>query len=210
MTLQRGEIESSYLIDGHRVSGVDEVGRGCLAGPVVAGSVVLDYNKLAQLTPSLKDLIRDSKKLSLKQRHKIEPVIKDIAIATAIGTASVEEIDSLGILNATFLAMRRSIDSIKMFTDFVLVDGHLKIKELDLPQRAIIKGDSSCFTIAAASILAKVFRDNLMEQMANAFPNYGFERHVGYGTSAHLTAIKSNGICSLHRKSFEPIRSLLA
>jgi ribonuclease HII len=206
---QKGVIEQSWLDQGILPAGVDEVGRGCIAGPVVAGCVVLDYNKLRDLDSVAKYKIRDSKTLSEKQREEILAIIMAISTDAAIGLATEREIESLGILNATFLAMHRAINSIKKVSiNIVLVDGNQTIRGLEIKQQPIVKGDSLCYTIAAASIMAKNYRDQLMKQNAIQNPQWGFERHVGYGTSEHIEAIHKYGICPLHRRNFAPIKDM--
>jgi len=202
----RGRIERRLLSQGLLFAGVDEVGRGCLAGPLHAGCVVLDWSRLRKLPSSTRSLIRDSKQLSATQRERILPVIEDISLGRHVASASVEEINELGIVAACFLAMRRAIAGCGAF-DVLLVDGKLRISGYDGRQETIVKGDYYCFSIAAASILAKTTRDQFMRQQALVFPNYGFDAHVGYGTKAHFASISKLGICELHRKTFAPIRN---
>ena len=180
------------------VAGLDEVGRGCLAGPVIAGACILDRNK------DVPKGINDSKQLTVKQRDEIALELKENCIAYAIGTVSADEIDRINILEATKLAMRLAIDSLLPNADFLLIDA-LVLKGVALPQRAIIKGDSISASIAAASILAKTHRDELMQSYEKEFPAYGFGENVGYGTKRHLDALRSNGPCPLHRKSFRGV-----
>ncbi|MFH1767287.1 MAG: ribonuclease HII [Patescibacteria group bacterium] len=179
------------------IVGVDEVGYGALAGPVVAGAVILPLN-------SRLSLIRDSKLLSAKQRDGLFEVIKEKSHAWAVGSAEVEEIIELGLRPATFLAMRRAIEQIPV-SDHVLVDA-LHIPDLDIEQTALVGGDRLVKSIAAASILAKVYRDRLMEDFRNDFPEYGFETHKGYGTKRHLEAIKKFGPCPIHRTNYKIFR----
>ena len=203
--VDKGDIENSYLEGGKLIAGVDEVGRGCLAGPVYTAAIILDYDKLYGLDDKTRDLIRDSKKLSVKQRERILPVIKDIAITYAIQSASVEEVDELNIIGATFLAMNRSLASLERKPDITLVDGNQEVKGFKGKQRTLVKGDSLAYTIAAASILAKDARDSYMCEVGEQHPEYGFESHVGYGTKKHIDALAEYGVLDVHRKSFAPV-----
>jgi len=180
------------------VAGLDEVGRGCLAGPVVAAACVLDISK-----PLPKGL-NDSKKLSYKQRTVIAEQLRTDAVAFAVGQIEADEIDRINILQATKRAMQLAVASLRPNPDFLLIDA-VQLKELSLPQKAIIKGDAISASIAAASILAKTYRDNLMTEYDAVYPQYGFARHVGYGTKAHFDAIRQHGICPLHRKTFRGV-----
>ncbi len=207
---RRGQLERQLLAEGVRVAGVDEVGRGCIAGPVYAASAVLDLARVAKLKTRVRHLIRDSKRLSAAQRADILPVIHEVALDCRIGIGSVEEIEQLGIVQATFLAMRRALESCAAPFDLLLVDGKLKVKGYGGAQRTLVKGDDLCFSIAAASIVAKEARDGFMRSQSDLFPHYGFDAHVGYATEQHLDSIVRHGICPLHRKTFDPIRSLLA
>ena len=183
------------------IAGVDEAGRGPLAGPVVAAAVVLP--------PELEDLpqVFDSKQLSAAARDELfEELYALKGIQISVAESSVEEIDRLNILRATHLAMRRAVDGLKQ-ADFVLVDG-LPV-QFTLPSKNIVKGDAKSASIAAASIVAKVTRDRYMEKAAEKFPQYGFAGHKGYGTAEHLAALKKYGVTELHRKSFQPVRELL-
>ena len=176
------------------ICGVDEAGRGPLAGPVCAAAVILP--------PHLEiPGLNDSKKLSDKRRRELMPVIKDQAIAYGIGFASHEEIDELNILQATFLAMERAISQLEGKADFALIDGN-RARDFGLPVQTIVKGDSLSASIAAASILAKVTRDDLMEGLAAEYPQYGFDIHKGYGTKAHYEALRTYGPCQIHRRTF--------
>ncbi len=176
------------------IAGVDEVGRGCLAGPVIAAAVILK-KKLANLD--------DSKKLSPNKREELSMIIIENSYY-AFGSASPEEIDSINILQASLLAMKRAILNLPIIPDEVLVDGNKK-PDTDLRTQTIIGGDSLIAEISAASIIAKVYRDNLMIEFNNKYPNYGFAQHKGYGTKAHLESIKSFGYCSIHRKTFKGV-----
>ena len=189
-----------YDLEYKNVIGVDEAGRGPLAGPVVAAAVMLK-----EYTEELNE-INDSKKLTEKKREKLYDIImKNFDVA--VGISTVEEIDKLNILNADFLAMRRALKDLKSLKNekeyTVLVDGNLKIKEYIGKQLPIVKGDAKSLSIAAASIIAKVTRDRLMKDLANIYPDYSFEKHKGYGTKAHIEAIKDKGtIEGVHRKVF--------
>ena len=207
--LEKGDLEKSFHRKNLLIAGVDEVGRGCLAGPVYSAAVILDYDHLFSLDSSTLALIRDSKKLSEKQREKIIPVIEEIALAHAISSSSVQEIDNLNILGATFLAMNRALASLSRRPDITLVDGNKEIKGYKGKQETLIKGDSLAFCIAAASILAKDARDKYMQNISEKFPDYGFESHVGYGTKKHLEALKEHGVLNIHRKTFAPVANLL-
>lgn len=189
------EIEDSLYEKGIvAICGVDEAGRGPLAGPVCAAAVILP--KHLEI-PGLDD----SKKLSDKRRRELFPIIKEQAVAYGIGLASHREIDEINILQATFLAMQRAIDQLKGKAKFALIDGNRE-KEFGLPVQTVVKGDSRSANIAAASILAKVTRDDFMEAMAVEFPQYGFEIHKGYGTKAHYEALRTYGVCPIHRMTF--------
>jgi len=180
------------------VAGVDEVGRGCLAGPVVAAACILDPSKL------LPDGLNDSKKLTAKQRGEIAEQLRTDAVAFAVGQIEADEIDRINILQATKRAMQIALDNLEPKADFLLIDA-LQLKEVRLPQKAIIKGDAISASIAAASILAKTYRDKLMSEYDAVYPQYGFAHHVGYGTKAHFRAIQRHGICPLHRKTFRGV-----
>ncbi len=208
---QKGVIEKLWLEQGLIPAGVDEVGRGCIAGPVVAACVILDYSKLESLDTRTKSKIRDSKTLSAKQRAELIDLIEEISLSSALGVASEREIEQIGILKATFIAMNRAIESLETVRpDILLVDGNQRIANQTIKQQTIVKGDSLCFAIAAASIIAKEHRDQFMHKQAAVHPHWGFDRHVGYGTSEHIAAINSHGICNLHRRNFAPIRDLVS
>ncbi len=184
------------------IAGVDEVGRGPLAGPVVTAAVILDpENPIEGLN--------DSKKLTQKKREKLVLEIKEKAIAWSIGRAEVEEIDNINILQATMLAMQRAVAALPKKPTLVLVDGN-RTPEFHIPAEAIIKGDGKIAEISAASIVAKVTRDLEMCEMDNVYPGYGFSSHKGYGTSHHLAAIEILGVCPIHRKSFAPVQRQLS
>ena len=189
------EIENSLYAEGYKmICGVDEAGRGPLAGPVCAAAVILP--KGLEL-PGL----NDSKKLTDKKRRELFPIIKEQAVAYGIGLASHEEIDEINILQATYLAMERAIAQLEGKADFALIDGN-RAKDFGLPVRTVVKGDSLSASIAAASILAKVTRDDIMLEMAEKYPEYGFDVHKGYGTKAHYEALRSHGHSPIHRMSF--------
>lgn len=189
------EIEDSFYTQGYKViCGVDEAGRGPLAGPVCAAAVILpEHLEIPGLT--------DSKKLTDKKRRALFPVIQERAIAFGIGFASEQEIDEINILQATFLAMRRAMEQLKVRPDLALIDGNRET-DFGLPVRTVIKGDSLSLNIAAASVLAKVSRDDVMLRLAETYPAYGFDIHKGYGTRAHYEALEKFGPCPIHRKSF--------
>jgi len=180
------------------VAGVDEVGRGCLAGPVVAAACILDLSKAVPAK------LNDSKKLTAKQRDEIGEELRANALAFGIGTVEAEEIDRINILEATKKAMLLAIEALKPNADFLLIDA-LQLKHLSLPQKAIIKGDSISYSIAAASVIAKTYRDGLMTELDLQFPQYGFAEHKGYGAASHRAAIKEHGPCPLHRKTFRGV-----
>ena len=189
------EIENSFYSDEIQViCGVDEAGRGPLAGPVCAAAVILPKDlQIPGLT--------DSKKLTDKKRRELFPLIQEQALAYGIGFATEQEIDEINILQATFLAMQRALDQLTVKPDLALIDGNRE-KDFGLPVKTVVKGDSLSANIAAASILAKVTRDNLMQEMAETYPQYGFEIHKGYGTKAHYAALREHGACPIHRMSF--------
>ena len=175
-------------------AGCDEAGRGPLAGGVFAAAVILPRDLVI---PGLDD----SKKLTDKRRRELMPIIKEQAIAWGIGMASHEEIDEINILQATFLAMERALAQLQVKPGIALIDGNRE-KDFGLPVKTVVKGDSLSANIAAASVLAKVTRDELMEAMAAEYPQYGFEIHKGYGTKAHYAALTEHGACAIHRRSF--------
>jgi len=176
------------------ICGVDEAGRGPLAGPVYAAAVILPAHLEI---PGLDD----SKKLTDKRRRELMPMIKEQAVAYGIGFATEKEIDEINILQATFLAMERALAQLEGKADFALIDGNRE-KDFGLPVMTVVKGDSRSANIAAASVLAKVSRDDYMEEMAKKYPEYGFEIHKGYGTKAHYDALRTYGHCELHRLTF--------
>lgn len=189
------EIEDGFYADGVKtICGVDEAGRGPLAGPVCAAAVILPpHLQIPGLT--------DSKKLTDKKRRELFPIIQEQAIAYGIGYATEQEIDEINILQATFLAMERALDGLKAKPELVLIDGNRE-KDFGLPVKTVVKGDSLSANIAAASILAKVSRDDLMLKMEEEYPGYGFAIHKGYGTKAHYEALTAMGPCPIHRRTF--------
>ncbi len=201
----RGSIERSFIKQGLKLLGVDEVGRGCIAGPVYAACVSLDYDALKDLDIKTRALIRDSKTLSSTQRQRIIPILHMICREWAIGFSTVNEIEEQGIVPATFQAMLRAYEAIKEPHDLLLIDGKQLNPMLPIRQEAIIGGDGLCFAIAAASILAKEARDDFMRQAALNFPDFDFHENVGYGTKSHLTAMEMRGITPLHRRNFAPV-----
>ena len=189
------QFEEELFAQGYQViCGVDEAGRGPLAGPVCAAAVILP--------PHLEiPGLDDSKKLSDKRRRELFPIIKEQAIAYGIGLASHEEIDEINILQATFLAMERAVAQLQIKPEYALIDGN-RTKDFGLPVKTVVKGDSLSANIAAASVLAKVTRDMLMEEAVVEYPGYGFEIHKGYGTRAHYDALREKGPSSIHRMTF--------
>ncbi len=196
---------------GRNVVGIDEAGRGPWAGPVVAGAVMF---KNQDCNHELVLMLDDSKKLSAKKREKIYQMLFEEQnkgnLVIGIGQAEVEEIDNLNILNATFLAMDRAFEQLNTAPDMVLIDGNQKPKTIHSPCKTLVKGDAKSCSIAAASIVAKVYRDNLMKNLAEKYPFYGFEKNAGYGTKAHIEGLKSHGVTSIHRRSYKPIQEFLA
>lgn len=194
-TVNMWEIEDSFYCEDIKViCGVDEAGRGPLAGPVCAAAVILpEHLELPGLT--------DSKKLTDKKRRELFPLIQEQAIAYGIGFATEQEIDEINILQATFLAMQRALDQLNVRPDLALIDGNRE-KDFGLPVKTVVKGDSLSANIAAASILAKVTRDNLMVELAEKYPQYGFDIHKGYGTKAHYAALREYGASAIHRMTF--------
>ena len=197
------EFERRLQLSGvERVAGLDEAGRGSLAGPVSAGAAILPIQPSARV----RSLARDSKTLSPAQRNAAYEAIAEDAVSHAVGWASAAEIDRIGIAAATRLAMRRALIRLRPAADGLLIDA-ISLPSSDLPQKSIIRGDGKSLSIAAASIVAKVERDRLMTKLAGEYPQYGFESHKGYGTARHLAAIRAHGGCSLHRMSFAPLKS---
>ena len=185
------------------IAGVDEVGRGPLAGPVVTAAVILDpANPITGLN--------DSKKLTERRREVLAEEIKERALAWSIGRAEVEEIDEINILQATMLAMCRAVEGLPIKADYLLIDGNRLPTNLSCPAEAVVKGDSRVEVISAASILAKVSRDREMVMMAEQYPGYGLEKHKGYPTRAHVAALNEIGVTPIHRRSFRPVAMALS
>lgn len=189
------EFESNAYEKGYTaVCGVDEAGRGPLAGPVCAAAVILPKDMIIEG-------VNDSKKLSEKKRDALYDVIKEKALSYSIAFATVEEIEEINILNATMLAMKRAVEGLDVPADFAYIDGN-RLPDLSIPCEYLIKGDARSMSVAAASILAKVTRDRLMLDFAKQYPEYKFEKHKGYGTKVHMDAIREFGPCEIHRRSF--------
>jgi len=182
------------------IVGIDEVGRGCWAGPLVAGAVILG-KPIAGL--------KDSKKLSAKRREILTAEIEIHALAIGLGWVWPEELDISGITNGVKMAMERALAAIEIPYEQVIIDGNINYLPLALNSLAIIKADDTIPAVSAASIVAKVARDKYMADIAQKYPEYGFEKHVGYGTAIHMSALKLNGICDIHRKSYKPIKAIM-
>lgn len=177
------------------ICGIDEAGRGPLAGPVVVAAVIMPKD-------SMIEGVNDSKKVSEKKREKLYEEITESAIAWGVGIIDQKEIDDINILNATKKGLTTALKELEVKPNLILVDALTNIDTLGIPYRSVVKGDAKIYSIAAASIIAKVTRDRIMRQWDELYPQYGFEKHKGYGTAMHIAAIKENGICPLHRKSF--------
>jgi len=200
--------EKQLFAAGYRlVGGIDEAGRGPLAGPVVAACVVCPPGFVIKKELAL---VNDSKKLSEKKREMLFDLIFEFLLAIGIGICDHTTIDRINILEAAFLAMKKAIGALKPKPDCLLLDGRLPIPNISLPQKAVVRGDAQVFTIAAASIVAKVTRDRLMAAMDERYPAYGFKRHKGYGTKFHCEQIKKLGPCPIHRRSFSPIKEMIS
>ncbi len=185
-----------FFVEGRVEAGCDEAGRGCLAGPVVAGAVILppDFRH---------ELLNDSKKLTEKQREKLRPIIEEAALAWAVAYVHHDEIDKINILNASFLAMHRAVDQLKLKPKHLLIDGN-RFKPYDgIEHTCVVKGDGKYLSIAAASILAKTHRDEYMEKMHDEYPQYDWKKNKAYPTKAHRAAIKEHGVSPIHRMSFK-------
>lgn len=193
------------------VCGIDEAGRGPWAGPVVAGAVVI---KDRNLHPDLLDGLDDSKKLSAKKREKLYNLLFDEEkagrVSIGIGEASCTEIDKYNILNATFMAMERARADLGVVPEIALVDGNQKPRQFNCNAQTVVKGDGKSYSISAASIIAKVYRDRFMAELAKKYPYYGFEKNAGYGTAAHIAGLKQYGVTPEHRQSYKPIQAFLA
>ena len=191
----KSEEEKIYANKVEYICGIDEAGRGPLAGPVVVGAVILPKD-------SFIEGINDSKKISEKKREKLFDLITEEAIAYSVGIVSQNTIDEINILNATKLGVKIALEELKIKPDMIMIDALKGMDTLGIPYMSIIKGDAKCYSIAAASIVAKVTRDRLMRQWDEVYPVYGFSKHKGYGTKEHIEKIKEYGPCILHRKSF--------
>jgi len=203
VTLPTFKVERELLAQGFTiVAGVDEVGCGCWAGPVFAAAVILPFD-------SRIGLVRDSKTLSLDQRQRVSARVKEEAAAWAVGSASVQEVDTLNIRRAGTLAMRRAIDALSMTPQFVVVDA-FHLPGLPMPQKAVVRGDAHVKSIAAASVIAKVARDVEMERLDALYTGYGFARHKGYGTKEHQEALTKLGPSPIHRLSYAPVKKLVS
>ncbi len=193
--IEMSKYEKDAYLRGYKyVAGIDEAGRGPLAGPVVAACVILPEHCIIEG-------LNDSKKLTPAKRNSLYDIIVKSAISIGLGTADEKCIDEINILNATKLAMRLSVEQAGIKPEFLLIDA-VKLSDVDIPQRSVIKGDTLSVSIAAASIIAKVSRDRLIEAKDSMYPQYGFKKHKGYGTAEHINAIKKYGICPIHRVSF--------
>lgn len=190
------EIDKSYFKEGYNyICGIDEAGRGPLAGPVVVATVIMPKD-------SMIEGVNDSKKVSEKKREKLYELIIEEAISYSVGIVDQNEIDRINILNATKAGLTEAVRTLKVKPELILVDALTNIDTCGVPYQSIIKGDAKSYSIAAASIIAKVTRDRIMREWDKVYPQYGFEKHKGYGTAAHISAIKENGLCPLHRLSF--------
>ena len=191
------KIERELLSQGFKtIAGVDEVGRGPLAGPDVCAAVVMPLKEIEIIQG-----VDDSKKLSPKKRELLAKLIRERALAYTVYEVNEKIIDEINILQATRLGMKNALESLKIVPDTVITDGNMTL-DISFPQRSIVHGDALSYSIGAASIVAKVFRDALMEEYAKTYPAYGFERNKGYGTAEHIRAIKEHGICPIHRRTF--------
>ncbi|MGD0795333.1 MAG: ribonuclease HII [Dehalococcoidales bacterium] len=196
--------EKALRAEGYRlIAGVDEVGRGALMGPVVAAAVIMPENIKARW----KSRVRDSKQLTPKARESLFPFIQETAVSLGIGSMANDVIDTIGIARATCLAMIDAINQLAPQPEFLLID-FVKL-DLTIPQKGIIDGDSLCFSIACASIIAKVTRDRKVTEMDRDYPGYGFASHKGYGTREHLACLREKGPCPLHRRSFQPVSDII-
>jgi len=203
------KLENKLKKQGYKyIAGIDEAGRGALAGSIVAAIVILKNQKTKKQNNLLLLGIRDSKLLTPKKREELFRTIKKRALTWSIGKTSEKVIDRIGIAKANIQAVKKALKTLKIKPDYLLLDGGIKLKRIKIPQKTIIKGDAKIFSISCASILAKVTRDRLMIKLDKKHPQYGFAQHKGYGTKNHREAIKKYGPCSIHRRSFAPICSL--
>jgi ribonuclease HII len=202
LSLANFDFERQARADGYSViAGVDEVGRGCLAGAVVAAAVVFESGE------HVPDGVDDSKKISKARREELSELIKESALTYAVGQVESDEVDRINILEATKKAMISAVGQLRPAADFLLIDA-VRLTASPLPQKSIIKGDAASASIAAASIIAKVFRDKMMAEYDHLYPQYGFARHVGYGTPDHLEALRLHGPCPIHRMTFRGVSQL--
>lgn len=184
------------------IAGVDEVGRGCWAGPIVAAAVIMPMGV------GVIEGVRDSKKMTIKKREELSKAIRKSAVAWSVGVVEVEDIDRIGISPANHLAMKKAIEGLHVSADYVLADGW-EVRDVRLPQSAFLKGDNKVYSIAAASIVAKVMRDEMLTVLDEIYPEYGFAQHKGYGTKQHREALETHGLTPLHRRSFQPMASMV-
>jgi ribonuclease HII len=217
--MERGKVKKMIVPDFSReeklfkkgyenIAGVDEVGRGPLAGPVVAAAIIFSKNK--SLSKLLEIGIRDSKLLSSKKREYLYELILEKCYDWSTGIVSEETIDEINILEASMLAMKKAVEKLKTKPDFLLIDGNHTIKNYPASQIAIPKADQFVFSVSAASIIAKVTRDRILIDLDEKYPNYGFAQHKGYGTKLHMEILEKVGPCKIHRKSFSPVKKLLS
>ena len=207
MTIPSAKIENSLIKQGYKcIAGLDEVGRGALAGPIVAAAVIMPTKKKIYRLRGIKD----SKLLNSKQRGILFDKIINSCLTWSVGIVSENEIDQQGIATANVLAMERAIWKLHLNVkpDYLLID-YLKLENIDLPQENVVNGDQEVYSIATASIIAKVVRDNILKAESRHYPEYGFNKHKGYGTKLHFKMIKKHGLLPIHRKTFEPIKSLV-
>lgn len=200
--------EACWAVGYHHVIGVDEVGRGTWAGPVAAGAVCLPHDRADLLT--VLEGVHDSKQMTPRQRERFVDRIKETAVAWGIGSATSAEIDAYGIVPATRLAMMRALEATRLEPDFLLLDSIKWLDPAETPFKSIVRGDTLSLSIASASVLAKVWRDDYMRQLDKSYPSYFFGQHKGYGTAKHAAALHQHGACEEHRQSFAPLRHLAA
>ncbi len=202
-------IEKRIFSQGYNIIGaIDEAGRGPLAGPVVAACAIIKPD--FEINNEKLGLVKDSKKLTEKKREELFDIINNEFFEVGVGISDHDTIDRVNILQATFLAMKKAIGALKNKPDYLILDGKFPIPNITTGQKPIIKGDNSVFSIAAASIIAKVTRDRIMKEMNEKFPAYCFDKHKGYGTKLHMELLKKHGPCIIHRKSFAPVKRLLS